>query len=70
MKRLSLVILGFAVAACSPTIVKQEPEGGTLPHNEVMLVDDSSCPAGQIKEITGGNNELGIDRKSRCIPRP
>lgn len=66
----SLVVLGLAVAACSPTIVKHEPEGGALPHNDVVLVDDGSCPDGQIKEITGGNNSLGIDRKRRCIPRP
>ena len=36
-----------------------------------MLVDDGSCPAGQIKEVTGGKGEgeSGIRRSRRCVPK-
>ena len=35
-----------------------------------ILVDDGSCPAGQIKEVYGARmTESGILRSVRCIPR-
>lgn len=50
-------------------IVKQEPPGGTLAYGSVLLVDDGSCPRGKIKQITGGNNQMNIDRQRRCVTR-
>lgn len=60
----ALVVL----AACSPQIVKQEPKPGALRTGEIILVDDGSCPAGQVKEVTGGTPTQ--DRGRRCVPGP
>jgi class 3 adenylate cyclase len=55
-------------------VLKKEPPMGQLRENERVLVDDGSCPAGQIKEVIGGNHtKVGgskqIERRRRCIPR-
>ena len=35
-----------------------------------MLVDDGTCPAGQIKQISGSRmTPTGIVRAQKCIPR-
>jgi len=35
-----------------------------------VMVDDGSCPAGQIKEVTGVKlTATGVSRASRCVPR-
>jgi hypothetical protein len=36
--------------------LKAEPPRGQLKHGQRVLVDDGSCPAGQIKEVIGGSN--------------
>ena len=46
-------------------ILTSEP--GHLGFGDVVLVDDKSCPVGQIKEVTGGNNNKGIPRAKRCV---
>jgi peptidoglycan hydrolase-like protein with peptidoglycan-binding domain len=53
-----------------PGAVASEPGPGNLAHGQTALVDDSTCPAGQIKEVTGGSNRLGIPRTKKCISRP
>ena len=72
------VISGFlaisVVSASSATIVKQEPPMGAMREGQVLLVDDGSCPAGQIKRVVGGNHtKVGgtkqIIRTSSCVPR-
>ena len=47
---------------------------GQLREGQVVLVDDGSCPAGQIKQVTGGNHVKAggfkqIVRTRTCIPR-
>jgi uncharacterized protein DUF6719 len=47
---------------------------GQLREGQIVLVDDGSCPAGQIKQVTGGNHVAAggfknIVRTRRCIPR-
>jgi peptidoglycan hydrolase-like protein with peptidoglycan-binding domain len=51
-------------------IVQSEPPTGSLRHGQVILVDDGTCPAGQIKEVTGGRSNERVQRTRRCIPRP
>jgi hypothetical protein len=37
---------------------------------EIVLVDDHTCPAGQIKQVTGGSNrKYGTDEKKLGVPR-
>jgi hypothetical protein len=57
-------------ASSLPVIVQSEPSSGSLPRGQVILVDDGTCPAGQIKEVTGGNSNQRVQRTRRCIPRP
>jgi hypothetical protein len=45
-----------------------EPTEGNLPSGKRVPVDDWTCPAGQIKEVTGGSKTQHIARSSRCIP--
>ena len=59
------------------TILKRDPPASTLRSGQVVLVDDGSCPKGQIKELTGGSNRTymtnairrGFRRTHRCIPK-
>ena len=57
-----------------PGSVSQEPPPGALRAGEKVLVDDGTCPADQIKEVTGGrnlssNHASGAPRSKKCIPR-
>jgi hypothetical protein len=69
------LIVAPPVAAPAPTpaasirTLTREPEPGTLSSGEKVLVDDTSCPAGQIRQITGGNNWMGVPRQRTCISR-
>ena len=59
-----------ASATPKPPTLNREPAPGTLLYGQVVLVDDGSCPSGQIKELTGGSSAQGFGRKRRCIGRP
>jgi hypothetical protein len=63
-------VLVVAMGQASQSIPKDVPKEGEIPYGEVVLVDDGTCPKGQVKEITGGNREKSIPRKSRCIRQP
>ena len=57
----------------SERVLKQEPARGELRQGEVVLVDDGTCPKGEIKQVTGGGNvrgDFGSNRQRRCIPGP
>ena len=71
-----LLVMCVATSAFAATgkIVKQEPPMGAMREGEVVLVDDGSCPAGQIKRVVGGNHtKVGgtkqIVRTSNCVAR-
>lgn len=66
--RLLPILFVLGLAGCQSTL-KQEPGSGTLPFGKKVLVDDGSCPQGQIKQITGGNGAK-IPRVRECIPTP
>jgi hypothetical protein len=69
------VFLAVSFASSSfATTVKQEPPMGAMREGQVLLVDDGSCPAGQIKRVVGGNHtKVGgtkqVIRTSSCVPR-
>jgi hypothetical protein len=72
MKKTSLQILtatlSIASGAVNAQILKNEPGDGTLPRGKRVLVDDGSCPTGQIKQVTGGSKVDHIARSSICLP--
>jgi len=51
-------------------IVTTEPAIGQLPTGAKALVDDGTCPAGQLKQVVGGNVTTGQPRLRSCVPRP
>ena len=50
-------------------ILKTEPPIGQLPTGATALIDDGTCPDGQIKKIVGGNVTTGQPRVRSCVPR-
>jgi hypothetical protein len=73
-KRLSFLLGGLAVAAlATPAMadqVSREQDIVSLRLGQHVLIDDGSCPAGQIKEVLGAKmSETGILRVRKCIPR-
>lgn len=67
---ISALMIGASVAAGCSSTMKAEPGPGQLGSGVKVLVDDGSCPAGQIKQVTGGNNSANIPRTRECIARP
>lgn len=70
----SLLLGGIALAALATSAmaeqVSREQDIVNLRLGQRILVDDGSCPAGQIKEISGARMTAnGILRAQRCIPR-
>jgi hypothetical protein len=68
----AIISIGLAGAALAQ--VKREPAMGAMKEGEVVLVDDGSCPKGQIKRVFGGNHiKVGgskkIERTRSCVPR-
>jgi hypothetical protein len=62
-------LLAFASAALAQ-VVSREQDIADLRLGQRILVDDGSCPAGQIKEVSGAQMTTnGIVRVHKCIPR-
>ena len=73
--RLFLLLLGgFACFASAPSAmaaqVSREQDIVDLRLGQRILVDDGSCPTGQIKEVSGAQmTATGVLRTRTCIPR-
>ena len=69
-----LLLGGLALAgSASPAFAEQvmrEQDIVNLRLGQHILVDDGSCPAGQIKEVSGAKMTAnGIERVVKCVPR-
>jgi hypothetical protein len=51
-------------------ILKTEPSIGQLPPGAKVLIDDGTCPVGQLKQVVGGNTATGQARLRSCVPLP
>ncbi len=75
IKRVSFLALGgFALVALVTSAmadqVSREQDITDLRLGQRILVDDGSCPAGQIKEVSGAKmTPTGILRVRQCISR-
>jgi hypothetical protein len=72
--RITLVLLGsFAVSTsvwAQQSIVSREQDIADLRLGQKVMVDDGSCPAGQIKEVQGAQmTASGVSRTRKCVPR-
>ena len=66
----ALALLSFAAPASAQQSVMREGDITDLRLGQRVLVDDGSCPAGQIKEVSGSQmTAAGIVRTRKCVPR-
>jgi hypothetical protein len=68
------LLAGFALCALAPSAmadqVAREQDIVNLRLGQRILVDDGSCPAGQIKEVSGAQMKAtGVVPVRKCIPR-
>lgn len=61
------LLLALGLVGCQ-SIMKTEPKAGSLPTGQRVLVDDGTCPQGQVKQVTG--SVPGVPRKRECVPMP
>jgi hypothetical protein len=65
----TLAMLASAGIASAQT-VSREQDIADVRLGQRILVDDGSCPAGQIKEVAGSQmTTSGVLRTRKCIPR-
>jgi hypothetical protein len=72
--RITLALLGGLAlssgAWAQQSIVSREQDIGDLRLGQKVMVDDGSCPAGQIKEVQGAQmTASGVLRTRKCVPR-
>ena len=67
---LTIGALIVAAPAANASQVSREADVINLRLGERVLVDDGSCPAGQIKEISGAKlGPTGVVRARKCVAR-
>ena len=59
----------FAVPAMAQRVLKSMPPEGSLKPGQRVLVDDGTCPAGQIRAIVGGSFAPRLPRSDACVAR-
>jgi hypothetical protein len=74
MMRRSLAFVTLAMLASAGLVhaqtVSREQDIADVRLGQRILVDDGSCPAGQIKEVAGSQmTTSGVLRTRKCIPR-
>jgi hypothetical protein len=72
--RRSLAFVTLAMLASASPLhaqtVSREQDIADVRLGQRILVDDGSCPAGQIKEVAGSQmTTSGVLRTRKCIPR-
>jgi nucleoside phosphorylase len=67
---LSGLIATAIVSSAHAGAVGREQDVGDLRLGQRVLVDDGTCPAGQIKEVRGTKmTQTGVARTAACVPR-
>ena len=65
----ALLLTGFAAPALAQQVAREQ-DIADLRLGQRVMVDDGSCPAGQIKEVTGVKlTTTGVARARKCVPR-
>ena len=72
--RIALALLGGLTLSTATwaqqSIVSREQDIVDLRLGQRVMVDDGSCPAGQIKEVQGAQmTSSGVTRTRKCVPR-
>lgn len=67
---LSLMISATLATTASAAMVGREQDIVDLKLGQRVMVDDGTCPAGQVKEVRGSKmSDKGIVRTSSCVAR-
>jgi len=67
---LSLLISAALVTTAHAVTLGREQDIIDLKLGQRVLVDDGTCPAGQLKEIRGAKmTDKGVARTATCVPR-
>jgi hypothetical protein len=67
---LAAIVLGASLGPAAAQHLSRERDIQDLRLGQKVLVDDGTCPAGQIKEVTGATlTPSGVSRTSKCVPR-
>lgn len=73
LKRIAPLATGILLTLALPVSAQQfsrEQDIVELRLGQRVMVDDGSCPAGQIKEVSGATmGPGGVVRVRKCIPR-
>ncbi|MEA2941688.1 MAG: hypothetical protein QOD09_2217 [Bradyrhizobium sp.] len=65
----ALLLLGLTGPAAAQQVAREQ-DIVDLRLGQRVMVDDGSCPAGQIKEVTGVKlTTTGVARARKCVPR-
>jgi hypothetical protein len=65
-----VALIALAAPAVADQIFPREQDIPDLRLGQRIMVDDGSCPAGQIKQVIGTNlTAAGITRARKCVPR-
>ena len=65
----AFLLFGFAAPAAAQQVAREQ-DINDLRLGQRIMVDDGSCPAGQIKEVTGVKlTTSGVARARKCVPR-
>jgi hypothetical protein len=64
------LVLGMLATSAVADQISREKDIVNLRLGQRVLVDDGSCPAGQIKEVSGSQmTATGVVATRKCIPR-
>jgi len=67
---LSLLISIALASTAGAATVGREQDIVDLKLGQRVLVDDGTCPAGQVKEVRGAKmTDKGVARTASCVPR-
>jgi hypothetical protein len=67
---LSLLMSVALASTARAATVGREQDIVDLKLGQRVLVDDGTCPAGQVKEVRGAKmTDKGVSRTSACVPR-
>jgi len=66
----AVVVIAFSGSRARADIVQRETDITALRLGQRIYVDDGSCPAGQIKEVSGMRlTANGVERTRKCVER-
>ena len=66
----AFVVLSLAATSALAQTFSREQDIADLRLGQRVMVDDGSCPVGQIKEVQGSQmTATGVLRTRKCIPR-